>query len=295
MEAFGGRLHRNIQAKGSPVLLGLDPRPELIPDDCFPQGRDTPEAVATGLIRFATRLIEALAPHVAAVKPQIAFYEAWGLAGLRAYVETIKVAQRSGLPVIADIKRGDIGSTAEAYAAAHLGGGGCDDFVADAVTLNPWLGSDSLEPFFKVCRERGKGVYLLLHTSNPGSRDLQEQKLAGGERLYESLASLITRWQQTFEACRWSPVGVVVGATFPGELAALLKRLPHTPFLVPGYGAQGGSGEELRPLFEGGLGAHLVNASRSLTYAWKKNGGTLEEAALKAVLEMKRDLLGSGA
>jgi orotidine-5'-phosphate decarboxylase len=266
----------------------------MIPDDCFSKGKADLEGIALGFEKFAFRLMDVLAPHVAAIKPQIAFYEAYGLPGMQAYVNILKRAKELDLISIADIKRGDIGSTAEAYAQAHLGGPQSGPFEADAVTINPWLGGDSLEPFFKRCQEREKGVYLLLHTSNPGSKDLQECQLQSGPQLYQHLATLIDQWQ-----AKWTPegdyssIGVVVGATYPEQLVELKAQLPRAPFLVPGYGSQGGKGKDVATLYGDDWTPHLINASRSLTFAYLEKGTTLEEGALQAAEAMKQDILNS--
>ena len=293
MKNFAQRLSDSVRIKNSPVLLGLDPRADWIPDDCFPEGRQDDASIAEGFYRFGARLLEALKNDIAAVKPQIAFYEALGLPGLKAYIALLRKAESLGILTIADIKRGDIGSTSEAYAQAHLGGkNGAGPFEADAITLNPWLGGDSLEPYFERCRDRGKGVYLLLHTSNPGSVDLQEGQLVSGQKVYQHLADLMAQWQE-----KWTPgggyssIGAVVGATWPEQLLELKKRCPRMPFLVPGYGSQGGTGNDVAPLYKDGPAPHLINASRSLTYAYRTLGGSLEEAALVAVHQMKADIL----
>ena len=287
---FHQKLKESMMTKESPVLLGLDPRPDLIPEDCFKKGDGSNQDTAEAFVVFAERLLDVLAPHVAAVKPQIAFYEALGLEGMKAYSQTLKRIREKGLVAIADIKRGDIGSTAEAYAKAHLEEG--SDFEADAVTLNPWLGGDSLEPFFKYVKDHQKGVYLLLHTSNPGSVDLQEQVLESNVKLYEALADKIRFWQTSFDAEPEAPsIGVVVGATYPSQLDMMLSRLPQTPFLVPGYGSQGGGGADVASLFRSDMGPNLVNASRSLTYSYRSSGVSLEEGALKAVKAVKFDLM----
>lgn len=292
MKTFADRLNDAVQEKHSPILMGIDPRQELIPEDCYPDGQDSAEAIAEGFYQFGARLMQALQNEIAAVKPQIAFFEALGIPGLCAYQRLLKKAKELNLLSIADIKRGDIGSTSEAYAKAHLGGPDIGPFEADAVTINPWLGGDSLEPYFKRCQERGKGVYLLLHTSNPGSLDLQEQE-CGDKKLYEHLGDLINGWQE-----KWTPneerssIGAVVGATWPQQLVALKDRCPRTPFLVPGYGSQGGKGEDVAPLLTDAHMPHLINASRSLTYAHQKHPGGLEAAALVAAREMKQDILG---
>jgi orotidine-5'-phosphate decarboxylase len=291
---FSERLLNKINKKQSPVLLGLDPRPEMLPDDCFKSKNGTVEDTAQAFTNFGIRLIDALEEDIAAIKPQIAFYEALGLPGLKAYCDTIEYAQKKDVIVIADIKRGDIGSTAEAYANAHLGpleGTSKGPFEADAVTLNPWLGKDSLVPFFERCKKKNKGVYLLLHTSNPGSKDLQEIQTENQKNVYEELSDIIKEWQTEYSPSP-SNIGVVFGATFPEQLEQMQLHLANTPLLIPGYGAQGGSGKDLNFLFKGEFGPHLVNASRSLTYAYQKYECSLEEGAKKAVIAMKQDLLG---
>jgi orotidine-5'-phosphate decarboxylase len=287
------RLQNRIKEFKTPILLGLDPRAEMLPEDCFKNNGRTLENIADAFYNFGIRLIDALSTKVAAIKPQIAFYEALGIPGLTAYQKTIEYASSKGVIVIADIKRGDIGSTAEAYAQAHLGSKDTNDgpFEADAVTLNPWLGIDSLEPFFERVSNKDKGVYLLLHTSNPGSKDLQETKTANNDYLYEHLASLILSWQKGLGE-NGKSIGVVLGATFPEQLKNMHELLKDTPLLIPGYGAQGGTGKDLNFLFKDKLGPHLINASRSLTYAYKKYNTSLEEGAILATEEMKKDLLG---
>lgn len=294
---FAEKLASRIEKLKTPVLMGLDPRADLIPDDCFVNGRGSAEAISEGFARFGIRLLEALSDKIAAVKPQIAFYEAFGLPGLKAYQQILQRAKGLGIPTIADIKRGDIGSTAEAYACAHLKGNDGEDapFEADSVTLNAWLGEDSLEPFFKRCVEHQKGVYLLLHTSNPGSTDIQEWEGKTGQRVYQHLSDLMDRWQEKYTPeGDWSPIGAVVGATWPKQIVELKDRLPRTPFLVPGYGSQGGKGEDVAVLYEKMKVPHLINASRSLTYAYRKEEGlTLEEGAIKACEAMTKDILSS--
>ncbi len=282
------RLLQGVREKLSPICLGLDPRPDLMPEECWPGSRRDAGAAAEAAENFGLRLLEALAPHAAAVKVQIAFYEALGIRGLEAYQRTLKEARRRGLIAIADVKRGDIASTAEAYAAAHLAPGA--PFEADAVTLSPWLGHDSLEPFLGHCQKAGKGVYLLLHTSNPGSKDVQELPLADGTPLYRRLAVLMAGWQRDLGGEGMSPLGAVVGATYPTELADGLALLPRAPFLVPGYGAQGAGGREVACLYARGPAPHLVNASRSLIYSQRENGQSFEDGAIAAALAMKAEI-----
>ena len=291
-ESFAARLERAVRSKKSPVLLGMDPRLEQIPANCFPGGRRDAQQAGAAFSTFARRIIDAVAPRVAAIKPQIAFYEAHGLPGLQAYQDTIRYATQKDLLVIGDIKRGDIGSTSEAYAEAHLGTSGhAGPFEVDAVTFNPWMGGDSLAPFTERIKTRHKGVYILLHTSNPGSQDLQEQTLTGGQKVFVQLAALIRQWQDACDAGQpMSSIGVVAGATYPEQLQEIQTLLPRAPLLIPGYGSQGGRGADVAFLFKGGLGPHLVNASRSILYAYEKYGCDLESGAIRAVDEMLADL-----
>jgi orotidine-5'-phosphate decarboxylase len=243
------------------------------------------------VLKFNIGIIEAVAPFAAAVKPQIAFYECLGPAGLTAFAETCRIASEAGLVVIADVKRGDIGSTATAYAEAYLGG----PFKADAVTLSPYLGGDTLEPFLARCAD-GYGAFVLVRTSNPGASQLQDLVTPNG-RLCDVVGDMVRDLGVTRIGERgWSAVGAVVGATWPGELAELRKRLPGVPFLVPGYGAQGGTGRDVLPAFDAsGLGA-VVNSSRGILYAWKGRGvADWRGAAATAAQEMRdefRSLLG---
>ncbi len=293
MDTYPQRLAAAIIKKKSAILLGMDPRPALIPTDCYPSSEHSVECTAQAFYTFADRLMTALVDRVAAVKLQIAFYEALGVPGMLAYQKTLRRAKELGLLTIGDIKRGDIGTTAEAYAMGHLGGPGEGPFEADAVTLNPWLGRDSLEPFFDRCIHRGKGVYVLLHTSNAGAADLQHLKISGKarEKLFTRLGSLISEWQKILPTEGGSPLGVVAGATYPHQLKESLDLLPNTPFLVPGYGAQGATGKNLQDLMKSKQKIHLVNASRSLIFAYREKGTSLEEGAIQAADEMKQDLM----
>lgn len=258
---FADRLMESIKKKGNPSVLGLDPRPGMIPR-CI---RDVHgEDLGRTVFEFNKALIDSVADLVPAVKLQIAFYEALGLEGLRAYRETADYAKERGLLVIGDIKRGDISSTAEAYRDAHLFG----HFRCDAVTLNPFLGYDSVEPFLKACSRDGKGVFILVKTSNPSSGDLQNLKV-GDEYLYQYLAGKVAEWgRDLLGKYGYSSVGAVVGATYPGELKVLRRVMSHTPLLLPGYGAQGAGGSDVAAAFDDkGLGA-VVNSSRALAGAY---------------------------
>jgi orotidine-5'-phosphate decarboxylase len=273
-EMFADRLTTAIEAKGSPVCLGIDPQLELFPAPLAHLASSTDRGVAAAAVqRFTDELLEALADLVAVVKPQVAFFERLGPPGWTALERLVENARRRGLLVIADAKRGDIASTAAAYAdyflgdAAVLGGLG-----ADAMTVNPYLGADSLEPFLRHV-ERGKGIYVLARTSNPGALDLQDLRLADGNGrspLYAHAAALAARAGERARGDRgYSSVGIVVGATHPDQARTLRAAHPSVPFLVPGYGAQGASAADVAGGFdEHGRGA-IVNASRSLLFAYR--------------------------
>jgi orotidine-5'-phosphate decarboxylase len=295
---FADRLCKAVEDKRNPSCVGLDPRIENIPkkfkDRAVEKHGDTAEAAANAFLDFGVEVIDAIADVVPVVKPQSAFYEAYGPAGIRALSETIDHARKKGLIVIEDVKRGDIGTTAEAYAAAHLGesilcgGGKARCMAADAVTVNPYLGSDGVRPFLAL---DGKGVFILVKTSNKSSVELQDQKLATGKALYEQVASLVTEWGKPLVGKRgWSSVGAVAGATFPEEVKKLRMAMPQSPFLVPGYGAQGGGAADVVHAFDkDGLGA-VVNSSRGIIFAHEKSQLPFGDAVRKAADDMKNDL-----
>jgi orotidine-5'-phosphate decarboxylase len=281
------RLIRKIDELRAPVVVGLDPSPEMIPQrikDLYG------EAVPDMFFDFNREIIDAVCGLVPAVKPQIAMYERFGPKGIEAYVKTCEYAREKGLIVIGDIKRGDIASTAEAYS-AHL-----KSWPHDAVTLNPYLGGDTLAPFIKVCAEQDKAVFVLVKTSNPGSGDLQDLKLSSGELVYERVAGLVSDLGKgLIGASSYSKIGAVVGATWPEQGISLRKKMPHTFFLVPGYGAQGGTGTDLRGFFDKHGRGCIVNSSRGIIAAWQKDkrfsAGNVGEAAREAVLAMRTDLM----
>jgi len=286
---FADRLFEAVREKGSVVVVGLDPRPELLPPSLSPAPDAGAEAVAKAFLAFNEAVIEAVAPYAVAVKPQVAFYEKLGPAGMETFARTCRAAAERGLLVIGDVKRGDIGSTAEAYADAWFGG----PYACDAITLNPYLGADSLRPFVSRCEE-GYGCFVLVRTSNPGAADLQDVRDARGRPLYlrtaEMLASL---GGDSVGECGYSAVGAVVGATWPEQLAELRAAFPSLPFLVPGYGAQGGTAEDVRGAFDAdGLGA-VVNSSRGIIFAYRKyESYGFEEAAARAAREMRDEFRG---
>jgi orotidine-5'-phosphate decarboxylase len=220
-----------------------------------------PDARVDDVDAFCRRIVDAVEPFAVAVKPQSAFFEARGTDGVRAFRDACAYARDAGLLVIADAKRGDIGSTAAAYAEAFFP-------LADALTVNPYLGGDSLEPFFDACRRHGGGLFVLLKTSNPGSADVQDARLDDGRRVWELVAQRIAAWGEPFVGERGlSSIGAVVGATHPQEIAEARRLLAHTPFLLPGIGAQGGTPKDVAPAFAAGPAGGLVSASRSVIYA----------------------------
>ena len=276
---FADRLCAAIDAKGSAVVVGLDPRPDSLPPyllaDCRAALGETTQAVAEALWRFNRGIIDAVHDVVPAVKPQLAFYERYGVAGVRAYARTAQYAKEAGLLVIADGKRNDIGSTASAYAEAFLGAPpvfdqpGAGDFTADALTVNPFLGRDGIQPFVDCARQQGRGVFVLVKTSNPSAGDLQDLQV-NGEPLYEYLGRLVESWGENSRGRGgYSSVGAVVGATWPEQAARLRALMPHTLFLVPGYGAQGATAADVAPCFDANGHGALINASRSIIFAWR--------------------------
>ena len=300
------KLIDDILKKKNPSVVGLDPTPEMMPgflrEKYFDRIGFTPSAYAGMFLEFNRAVIDAVYEIVPAVKPQIAMYERLGIPGLQAYNATCEYAKGRGLTVIGDIKRGDISSTAAAYA-AHLGGieingETVDTWTEDAVTVNPYLGTDGIKPFTDECASRGKGIFVLVRTSNPSSAEVQEQQLADGRRLYEAVADLTEEWGSGLTGAHgYSEVGAVVGATHKEQGKQLRARMPHTFFLVPGYGAQGGTADDVAGFFdERGLGA-IISSSRGITAAYKKDPKYSEhdyaEAAADAAVKMRDDLAGA--
>lgn len=274
MATYIQRLNAAIRAKQTPALVGLDPRFELLPEDVLERARqastDRRQQMAVAYEEFCVRIIDVVAPLVPAVKPQVAFFEECGPAGLEVLDTIMRHARKRGLIVIADAKRGDIGSTAEGYAAAWLAGDDPDAaaWPADALTVNPFLGSDTLDPFVKVAVERNAGLYVLVKTSNPGSGVFQD-RLTEGQSVSECVAEVVERLAvgTAIAAERSGSIGAVVGATHPQQLAQLRAQLPHVPLLIPGYGSQGGTSADVASAFHAdGTGA-LVNSSRGIIFA----------------------------
>ncbi len=305
---FADRLIEAIKKKGNPICVGLDPRLEQIPAHIKAkalEGESTPmRAAAEAILEFNKGIIDAVYDIVPVVKPQIAFYEIFGADGVWAYEETLKYAKVRGLLTIADAKRNDIGSTAEAYAQAFLGEvelfEGANEIItpvfdADSITINPYLGWDGIKPFMAECDRYGKGIFVLVKTSNPSSGDFQDLKIESGETLYEIVGHLVESWgANELGKSGYSFLGAVVGATYPDQARKLRAIMPRSIFLVPGYGAQGGAAEDVKPCFnDDGLGA-IINNSRGIIFAYEKlegfDGQSYAEAARRACELMRDDL-----
>jgi len=275
-QTFADRLAAEVERKRSQLVVGLDPRVDLLPVE-----------LRGDVARFCCGLVDAVAPHAVAVKPQLAFFEALGPAGLAAFDEICLYARRAGLLVIADGKRGDIGSTARAYAEAYLEG---DLPRADALTINPYLGRESVEPFLSACRRGGRGVFVLVKTSNAGA-DVQDVVLKDGKPLWHHVASLVAEWgDELVGEVGLSSVGAVVGATHPRAVAEARRLMPKSVLLLPGIGAQGGSVDDLVRAFQSGPASALVNASRSVNYAFRESGGDFRDAAGAEAKRLKQEI-----
>lgn len=296
------RLIAAIKEKQNPTVLGLDPQlkfvPEFLQQEAFARCGANPAGVAEAFLAFNKGLIDVLCDIVPAVKPQAAFYEAWGWQGMKALQETIAYAREKGMYVIIDAKRGDIGTTMAAYADAHLGVSriGEQEFAAfdgDALTVNGYLGSDGIKPAVELCKKYDKGIFVLAKTSNPSSGELQDKLLEGSE-VFRTMGKMCESWGEgTLGASGYSAVGAVVGATYPQQLRALRAELPHTFFLVPGYGAQGGGGADVAGAFDASGAGAIVNSSRGLIAAWQKENCAAEDfagAARRAALSMRDDI-----
>ena len=274
------KLIEKIAEKQNPTVAGLDPKlsyiPEYIRSASYEKYGKTLEGAADALLQFNKGLIDALCDIVPAVKPQAAYYEMYGWQGVKALTETIAYAQSKGMFVITDGKRNDIGTTMEAYATAHLGktdvfGEKTEAFGADALTVNGYLGTDGIKPLLGVCEAEDKGIFVLVKTSNPSSGELQDQKMESGKTVYETMGEFCEHWgESVMGKYGYSGVGAVVGATYPAQLGEMREKAPHTFFLVPGYGAQGGGADDVAPAFDkNGLGA-IINSSRGIMCAWQK-------------------------
>lgn len=266
-----------IKQTNNPTVMGVDPRYEFIPKCITSKYPETLEGVSKAIIEFNQKLIDEVCDIIPAVKVQVAFYEMYGIPGMIAFEETCKYAKQKGMVVIADIKRGDIGTTAAAYSSAFLGKTKIGDkeeslYDIDFVTLNPYMGIDSTKPFIDDCIKYGKGAFVLVKTSNPSSGELQDLKLENGKEIYREVASLVEKWGEELRGeYGYSSISAVVGATYPKQLEELRNEATHTYFLIPGYGAQGGKAGDIALGFDKkGLGG-IINASRSLMCAYKSD------------------------
>lgn len=298
------KLIEKIQKTKAPICVGLDPMlsyiPEHVTKKAFAEFGETLEGAAEAIWQFNKEIVDATCDLIPSVKPQIAMYEQFGLPGLAAYDKTVKYCQEKGLIVIGDVKRGDIGSTSAAYATGHLGtvqvgSQTLSGFNTEYITVNPYLGTDGVKPFVDVCNQCDRGIFVLVKTSNPSSGEFQD-RLIDGRPLYELVAEKVVEWGDASMDGAYSNVGAVVGATYPEMSKVLRKLMPRTYFLVPGYGAQGGTAEDLKYCFnEDGLGA-VVNSSRGIIAAYKKDAYAkfgpehFGEASRQAVIDMIADI-----
>ena len=300
------QLIEKIQKTKAPICVGLDPMLNYIPEHIlkksFGEFGETLEGAADAIWNFNKEIVDHTFDLIPSVKPQIAMYEQFGIEGLKVYEKTVRYCQDKGLLVIGDAKRGDIGSTSAAYATAHLGkvkvkvgNSVCTAFNTEFLTVNPYLGTDGVKPFVDVCKAEDKGLFVLVKTSNPSSGEFQD-KLVDGRPVYELVADKVVEWGADCMDGAYSNVGAVVGATYPEMSAVLRKLMPKTYFLVPGYGAQGGTAQDLKPCFnEDGLGA-IVNSSRGIIAAYKQEkyakfgAEHFAEASRQAVLDMVADI-----
>ena len=302
------QLVANIKKTQAPIVVGLDPMlnyiPEQVQKKAFEEKGETLAGAAEAIWQFNKAIVDATYDLIPAVKPQIAMYEQFGVEGVIAFKKTVDYCKEKGLVVIGDVKRGDIGSTSEAYAVGHLGKVQVGSqtyagFDEDFATVNPYLGSDGVKPFIKVCKENNRGIFVLVKTSNPSSGELQD-KLVDGKPLYELVGKMVDEWgSDCIGESGYSEVGAVVGATYPEQGKILRAIMPRTYILVPGYGAQGGKGKDLVHFFnEDGLGA-IVNSSRGIIAAYKQEAYAkfgaehFADASRQAVLDMIADIQGA--
>lgn len=298
------KLIANIKKTNAPIVVGLDPMMKYIPDQireaAFKEYGETLQGAAEAIWQYNKGIVDAVYDLIPAVKPQIAMYEQFGIEGLIAFKKTVDYCKEKGLVVIGDIKRGDIGSTSEAYAVGHLGKVAVGSkswygFDEDFATVNPYLGSDGVKPFIKVCQEEKKGIFVLVKTSNPSSGEFQD-RLINGKPLYEIVGEQVAQWGSECMGDNYSYVGAVVGATYPEQGKILRRVMPKAYILVPGYGAQGGKGADLVHFFnEDGLGA-IVNSSRGIIAAYQQEkyakfgAANYADASRQAVLDMREDI-----
>lgn len=280
VEMFGDRLAQAVERKRSQLVVGLDPRLDALPMELRGEAVLGRAAAASAVARFCKGIVDAVGPFAVAVKPQSAFFEALGSDGIRALEEVCDYARAAGLLVLVDGKRGDIGSTSRAYAAAFLEPREDGLPLADALTVAPYLGQDSIEPFLAACRRHGAGIFLLVRTSNAGAVDVQDLTLSDGRPLWQYLAVLVDEWGQALVGqAGLSSVGAVVGATYPRAVSEARRLMPRSPLLLPGVGAQGATPADVARAFTSGPASALVTASRSVIFAFKETDTDWRTAA----------------
>jgi orotidine-5'-phosphate decarboxylase len=289
--AFGDRLAEAVERKRSQLLVGLDPMPELLPIELAGEASLGRSQAADACTRFCCGVIDAVAAYAVGVKPQLAFFEALGAPGMAALEKVCAYARTAGLIVVADAKRGDIGSTARAYASAYLEGRDEQPPLADAMTVNPYLGLDSLEPFLAACRREGAGIFCLVKTSNEGVADIQDLALSDGKPLWQHVANLVAEWgEELVGEHGLSSVGAVVGATHPRAVGEARRLLPRAVLLLPGIGAQGAGPADVARAFTSGPASALVAASRSILYAFRSTDDDWRSAAAAEAARLKSEV-----
>ena len=298
------RMIENIVKMQNPTVAGLDPKLSFIPshiiNEAFEKYGKNLDGAAAALLQYNKGLIDELCDIVPAVKPQAAYYEMYGWQGVKALADTIAYAKSKGMFVITDGKRNDIGTTMEAYATAHLGttdvmGEKLEAFGADCLTVNGYLGTDGIMPLVNICNEKDGGIFVLVKTSNPSSGELQDMNLENGKTVYNTMGDMCEKWGESVAGkYGYSGVGAVVGATYPAQLGEMREKAPHTFFLVPGYGAQGGGAEDVAPAFDkNGLGA-IINSSRGIMCAWQSEGCDEKDyakAARREAIRMRDEIM----
>lgn len=293
------KLINKIKACQNPTCVGLDTSFDYLPDEMKAKCK-TLSDVSKAILEFNVTLIDKLKDIIPSVKVQVAYYEMYGHEAMKTFADTLDYAKKAGLITIADVKRNDIGSTAGCYSSAYLGsvninGQRFTPFDSDYITVNGYLGGDGIEPFLKDCRDNGKGIFVLVKTSNPSSGQLQNKKFESGETLFEAMGDLVEQWgEDTRGEYGYSSVGAVVGATHPKEAAFLREKLKHTLFLIPGYGAQGGSAADLAVSFDKNGNGGIVNNSRGILCAYKNEkykGQSYATAAYNAAVDMREDIM----
>lgn len=294
-------LIKKIKEMNNPTVIGLDPRYDMLPESVKGKYKRDINGICEAFLEFNMKLIDSVYDIIPAVKPQMAFYEVYGPKGIECFRKTCEYAKSKGMIVIADGKRGDIGSTAAGYSSAYLGNADVDDqrnmYHIDFLTVNPYLGSDGIKPFIKDCEINDKGIFVLVKTSNPSSGELQDLELQDGKKVYEKVANMVSSLGESLIGeYGYSSVAAVVGATYPVQIEELRNIMPHTFFLIPGYGAQGGKAEDLSKAFVNGIGG-IVNSSRGLMCAYKSdfwrdkyNDETYADATRAEAIRMRDDI-----